>query len=34
MYLIHSRAGLIKALVCPGGQGGSDSLCVLGVEEV
>ena len=32
-YLIHSGAGLIKALTCPGGRGGgSDSMCVLGVE--
>ena len=32
MYLIHSGAGLIKALTCPGGQRGSHSMCVLGVE--
>ena len=31
-YLIHSGAGLIKALTCPEGRGGSDSMCVLGVE--
>ena len=32
-YLIHSGAGLIKALTCPGGRRGCDSMCVLGVEE-
>ena len=32
-YLIHSGAGLIKALTCPAwGSGDSGSMCVLGVE--
>ena len=31
--MIHSGAGLIKALMYPGGRGGgSDSMCILGVE--
>ena len=32
VYLIHSGGGLIKALTCPGGRGGSDSMFVLGME--